>query len=112
MCERVTPRRAFRSVPEEHIFKGKVRETEEKRCQLLQSPSSEGSCTLSSCRGTAAPTGAHFLLFFFFLERKHNGFVAAVPEPPCPQRAAMVGRGCHRPPWAPGAVPGTRGRTK
>ena len=64
MCEHVTPRRAFRSVPEEHIFKGKVGEIEEKRCQLLQPPSSEGSCTLSSCRGTAAPTGALFPFFF------------------------------------------------
>lgn len=94
VCARVTPRRASKSVPEERIFKGKVRETEEKRRQLLQPPASKGSCTLS-----AAPNGAHF--HFFWVETKNNGVYRWCPRASCPQRAATVGRGCHRPPGLP-----------
>lgn len=91
MRECITPRRAFRSLPERRILKEKWEK--QKRCQLLKLPSSKGSCTLSSCRGRATPTGAQFSPFFY-LERKKQWVCC------CSSRASLptAGRGCHCPP--------------
>lgn len=87
----------FSSVPEEHIFKGKMREAEE--LKLLRPPSSKDSCTLPSFSEWPLPPGN--ILPSLRGERKNNEFVAAVPGPLCPQRAAIACRGCHCPPRIP-----------
>lgn len=79
-------------------FKGKVREIGEEM-PAASAPFKQGSCTLSSCRGTATPTGAHFSPFFY-LERKKQWVCCCSPRASLP----TAGRGCHRPPQAPKAV--------
>lgn len=71
-------------MPEDRIFKGKLRETE-KRCQLLQHSSSEGSHTLSSFRGKATPT-EHIFPF----EGEEKQWVCC-----CSPRALLLAEGCH-----------------
>lgn len=107
MCVRMYHTKAsFQITARGTYFKGKVRETGEEM-PAASAPFKQGLLHLVFLQGNSHSHWGTFFSFFFFWREKNNGFVAAVPGPPCPQWAedATV-------PLDSESSSGTRGRTK